>query len=117
MNKKIVLTIICAIYLVILLIGAFTAIPGSASDSLPGADKGLHFVGFFVLTILLIFTFRNYTDKRVYLKSLAAAIAVGIIIEAVQLFIPARTFSWLDIAADLGGIFLGMVLAWTFSKL
>jgi len=117
MNKKIILTIVSVVYLIILLIGAFAANLGSTPDSVPGFDKGLHFIGFFILTLLLIFTFKNYTGKRVYLKSLVIAIIVGIIIEVAQLFIPARTFSWYDLAADLGGIFLGMVLAWTFSKL
>jgi VanZ family protein len=116
MSRKIVLTVISVIYLIILLIGAFAVNLGSEESS-PGSDKGLHFMGFLVLILLLIFTLKDYTQKRVYLKSLIAAIITGIIIEVVQLFIPARTFSWYDIVADLGGIFLGMVLAWTFSKL
>ena len=106
---------ISAIYLIILFIGAFAVNLGT-SDSVPGSDKGLHFIGFLILTLLLIFTFKNYTVQRVYLKSLIVAIIIGIIIEIIQLFIPERTFSLLDLAADLGGIFLAMVLAWTFSK-
>jgi len=115
MNKKIILTVISAIYLIILFIGAFAVNLGT-SDSVPGSDKGLHFIGFLILTLLLIFTFKGYTKKRVYLKSLIVAIIIGIIIEVAQLFIPARTFSWYDIVADLGGIFLAMVLAWMLSK-
>lgn len=116
MSKKLVLSIISAIYLVILLIGAFAVNLGS-ENSVHGSDKTLHFIGFFILILLLIFTLKDYTSKRVYLKSLIIAVIIGIIIEVAQLFIPARTFSLLDIAADLGGIFLGMVLAWTFSRL
>ena len=115
MNKKIILTVISIIYLIILLVGAFAVNLGT-SDSAPGSDKSLHFIGFFILSLLLIFTFKNYTAKRVYLKSLIVAIIIGILIEIIQLFIPERSFSLLDLAADLGGIFLAMVLAWTFSK-
>jgi VanZ family protein len=115
MAKKLVFTIISAIYVIILFLGATFIKLGDFST--PGSDKGLHFIGFFILTILLIFTFKNYTAKRVYLKSLIVAIIIGIIIEIIQLFIPTRTFSWYDLVADLGGIFLGMVLAWTFSRL
>ncbi len=114
MSKKLILTIISAIYLVILLISAFAV--NLSSESAPGSDKTLHFIGFLILTLLLIFTFKNYTTKRVYLKSLIIAVVIGIIIEIIQLFIPSRSFSLLDFAADLGGIFLAMVLARTFSK-
>jgi VanZ family protein len=115
MDKKIILTIVSVIYLIILLLAAFTVNLGT-SDSTPGSDKSLHFIGLFILSLLLIFTFKNYAAKRVYLKSLIIAIIIGILIEIIQLFIPTRAFSWYDMVADLGGIFLAMVLAWTFSK-
>jgi len=114
MNKKLVLTSVSVVYLILLFLGATIIKLNNASA--PGSDKSLHFIGFFILSLLLIFTFKNYTVQRVYLKSLIVAIIIGIIIEIIQLFIPERTFSLLDLAADLGGIFLAMVLAWTFSK-
>jgi VanZ family protein len=115
MNKKIILTVISIIYLIILFIGAFAVNLGS-EGSAPGSDKSLHFIGFFILSLLLIFTFKNYTAKRVYLKSLLIAVVIGILIEIIQLFIPARSFSLLDLAADLGGIFLAMLFSWMLSK-
>ena len=116
MSKKIILTIVLVVYLIILFIGAFAVNLGS-EGSAPGSDKSLHFIGFFILSLLLIFTFKNYAAKRVYLKSLIIAIIIGIIIEIIQLFIPARSFSLLDLAADAGGIALAMMLTWSFSKL
>jgi len=114
MNKKIILTVISVIYLIILL-GAFAVNLGT-EGSAPGSDKSLHFIGLFILSLLLIFTFKNYAAKRVYLKSLIIAIIIGILIEIIQLFIPSRTFSLLDLAADLGGIFLAMLFSWMLSK-
>jgi VanZ family protein len=116
MNKSCFLSVIPVVCIVLLFLGAINLNFRNVASK-PGSDKSLHFIGFFILSLLLIFTFKNYTAKRVYLKSLIIAIIIGIIIEIIQLFIPARSFSLLDLAADAGGIALAMMLTWSFSKL
>jgi VanZ family protein len=119
MNKKLKKTIITAalvIYLIILLLGAFVINPVGESSP-KGSDKLLHFFGFLVLEVLLLLTFINYKLNHKYLATFLIALGIGLIIEVVQLSIPSRQFSLLDLAADAGGIALAMVLTWSFSKL
>ena len=119
MNKKLkkaVITAALVIYLIILLIGAFFINP--AGESSPnGSDKLLHFIGFLILEILLLLTFIYYKLNNKYLATFLIALGIGLISEVVQLAIPGRQFSLLDLAADAGGIALAMVLTWSFSKL
>jgi VanZ family protein len=115
MNKKLAFTILSVIYIALLLLGG-TILNVSDASKTPGFDKALHFIGFFILAFLLILTFTNYSIKNKLLITFLAAIFIGIMIEFIQLFIPARTFSLLDLAADLAGIVLALVLSWGFAR-
>ena len=84
--------------------------------SKPGFDKLLHFFGFFILSILLLLTFEHYNLSNKLVACFLIALGIGILIEAVQLGIPGREFSLLDIAADVLGIIAGSVLVWSFSR-
>ena len=115
MNKKLIFSVLSAVYLIVLLIGAFSSNVGDTLAK-PGFDKVVHFFGFFVLSLLLFVTLKFYKVKNTYVIAFAASLLVGIFIEVVQLFIPSRSFSLLDIVADLFGIIVSLVLTWSFSK-
>jgi len=69
-------------------------------------DKANHFIAFMVLFMLLSFGYRHLNlIKKVMLLSLFA-----VQIEIVQYFIPCRSFSLLDIFADMVGIGIGCVV-------
>jgi VanZ family protein len=115
MNKKLLLTVICTLYIIILFIGA-TAVKPTDISKASGFDKVLHLAGFFILTILLILTFEHYKLNHNYIIAIIIALFIGIIIEIVQKTIPGREFSLLDFAADLGGAIIASVSVWIYSK-
>jgi VanZ family protein len=116
MNKKLAFTILSVIYIALLLLGG-TILKVNDVSKAPGFDKVLHFFGFFVLTILLLLTFEYYELNNKYLASMLIAFGIGLVIEAVQLGIPGREFSLLDLAADTLGIIVGAIIRWIFPKL
>ena len=115
MNKKLVLTVLSVIYLIILFIGAFVVKSESVSKA-SDFDKVLHFFGFLILVILLLLTFEHYKLGNRYVSVFLIALGVGLLIEAVQLFIPGREFSFSDVLVDVLGIIIGGFLSWSFSK-
>ena len=74
----------------------------SSSQSLID-DKLLHFLCFAYLTI--IFKFTQFIDQDFWLYVIV--LAYGILIEIVQIYIPYRSFEFLDIFADLLGVLAG----------
>ena len=66
-------------------------------------DKFLHFLCFAYLTI--IFKFTQFIDQDFWLYVIV--LAYGILIEIVQIYIPYRSFEFLDIFADLLGVLAG----------
>lgn len=115
MNKKLIFTMLLLAYTALLLFGAFN-FEVDASPNTPGFDKALHFGGFFVLSVLLLITLGLYDVPGRSLITVILGLAIGIIIEFVQLGIPGRDFELLDIFADFIGILVGMVVVWSFSK-
>ena len=63
-------------------------------------DKLMHFLCFAYLTI--IFKFAQFIDQDFLLYVIV--LAYGILIEIVQMYLPYRSFEFLDIFADLMGI-------------
>jgi VanZ family protein len=115
MNKKLVFTILSLVYIILLFLGGSIVKVNEVSGT-PGFDKVLHFFGFVILIILLLLTFEYYNLSNKYVAVFLIALGIGILIEAVQLGIPGREFSLLDIAADVIGIVAGSVLVWSFSR-
>ncbi len=68
-------------------------------------DKANHFLAFFILYTLL---YLGYHFK--ILKNLALLLAFGVQIELVQAFLPNRSFSLLDIMADMIGAAFGVMI-------
>tara|TARA_B100001142_G_scaffold207409_1_gene205540 strand:- start:77 stop:430 length:354 start_codon:yes stop_codon:yes gene_type:complete len=69
-------------------------------------DKLLHFLCFAYLTI--IFKFAQFIDQDFWLYVIV--LAYGILIEIVQMYLPYRSFEFLDIFADFMGILCAGVL-------
>jgi VanZ family protein len=66
-------------------------------------DKLSHILAFFTLALLLDFSFPS---SRFGFSKIAALLGYGLLIEVVQYFLPYRTFSLLDWAADGMGVAL-----------
>jgi VanZ family protein len=75
--------------------------PASFSSQSLINDKILHFLCFAYLTILC--KFARFFDQDIWVYVIV--LGYGILIEIVQLYIPHRSFEFLDILADLIGIF------------
>jgi len=69
-------------------------------------DKANHFVAFMVLYILLSFGYKYLS----LIKKILILLTFAVQIEIVQYFIPGRDFSFLDIIADMVGLFIGWIL-------
>lgn len=76
----------------------------------PSADKITHFVMYVFLAFLASNIFR--LKKKVYwrLKSFAYSFGVGIFIEAIQIFVPYRSFEIADVFSNSLGSLLGILI-------
>ena len=82
---------------------AFT--PKSPAITENSWDKANHFLAFFVLYILLYLSY----EFKIF-KNLALLLAFGVQIELVQALLPNRSFSLLDIVADMIGAGFGVIV-------
>jgi VanZ family protein len=79
------------------------------------SDKTIHFIGFGLLAWLLCYGYHRAGKTRwLYLKSAVISVGYGFVIELIQIPLPYRIFSWDDLAADITGITLGLILFFIF---
>ena len=88
----------------ILIISVLSVQEIEAQSSVNFSDKFLHFSCFLYLTILSWLS--RIIHKELFLY--AILLAYGILIEIVQIYIPYRSFEFLDIFADFLGILAGI---------
>jgi VanZ family protein len=69
-------------------------------------DKLFHCIAFGSFTFAFILAFPKYSYRLIILFSMA----LGIFVEVIQSFLPYRSFSFLDMLADLIGILLSALL-------
>lgn len=78
---------------------------------LPGkiqlADKWLHFLTFLFLSLW----FAGQYSRSSYWRLVVGLTAFGVLIELIQRMISYRSAEWTDLAADVGGIGIGIVIA------
>ena len=98
----------CAYVLIIVLL---SLLPISGNDSLGYADKIAHFFIYAVMGVLAYFITGSF-KTRVYL--FFAIIALGVLLEFLQIVIPERDFSYLDIVANAAGTMFGFGLSWMY---
>lgn len=80
--------------------------PDSLLDIARLSDKLNHFAAFLVLAMLIDL---SHAEKRLIWKALFLG-GYGLLIEAVQFFIPYRDFSFGDLVADLAGLLIYFML-------
>ena len=73
-------------------------------------DKFNHLIAFIVLSFLAHIAYPKVKN----LKWATALFFYGLLIEAVQYFLPYREFSLLDLATDSVGIIAYLIIFWTF---
>jgi VanZ family protein len=101
--------IVLILWFALVLIGSVIPVSGPNTD-LP-VDKVVHFVMYGISSVLLFRIFvKKTTLKRAFYLSVAIAAIYGAAIEVVQYFLPYRSFSFGDMAANAVGAFLGSVL-------
>jgi VanZ family protein len=95
---------VCASVVLILSI-----IPGSVtiSHSIEHLDKFGHFAAFFLLSILLLFSYK--LTKPLLTTAMLMAL-FGFSIELLHLYVPRRFFSMYDFAADLLGVAVAIII-------
>ena len=82
---------------------------------LPGRDKTGHFLmmGGFAGVSVLAFAGRHLAARRVSPLAVLASVALIVVLEeAVQLWLPHRTFSGVDLASSLAGVASFGAVAW-----
>lgn len=96
-----------------LLVASFLATThaGTTGDSIN--DKLAHLLAFFGLACLADFSFPR---ARFGLSKIVPLLSYGLMIEIIQFFLPYRTFSLLDLAADTVGIAFYLVTLLLMSR-
>jgi VanZ family protein len=75
------------------------------------SDIVMHFVAFVILTVLLSIGYVKISQsKSWWIKAAGGSFFVGCLVEAIQLFLPYRSFSVSDLSIDLIAIIVALVV-------
>lgn len=103
---------------VLLLVGAIAVDPVGllvADVAIPipyeALAVGMHTAGFALLGAVAAIV----TRRRGWRHALVAAVAYGALVELVQAVIPYRSFAWLDLVANVGGVLVGALVVATIA--
>lgn len=79
---------------------------------MPYSDKVAHFIMYFVLTLVLIISYRGYVACRLQVLMLVLGVFLyGVLMEILQKYVTInRHFEWWDMAANLIGIMAALLL-------
>lgn len=91
------------LFICIVLISRLALLPSSPTLTEGVSDKLLHFLAFYLLSLLVDFAFMKTSFNALKICFL---LGYGITIEIAQSFFPYRSCSFADIAADTAGIAL-----------
>jgi len=78
-----------------------------------GRDKGLHFVGSMIGTVLLVNVNKHAFNVKQQTGNLVGAgivLSIGITKETIDSSKKSNRFSWKDLAADVAGILIGLAI-------
>lgn len=104
-----ILKLLSLIYLLALIV--LSMVPLSGVESPGNTDKIAHFIVYAILGAMAYFISGSF-KQRIYL--FLSIIALGAVLELVQYLIPGRSFSYLDMAANLAGTLFGFGISWMF---
>lgn len=83
-------------------------------DVLPGSDKLHHFVAYFITTI---FGLLAYSQKNIFFQLSFCLLLLGSILEIIQIWIPNRSFEFLDMFSNTFGVVIGLIVIQIFNKI
>ncbi len=83
-------------------------------DVLPVSDKLHHFVAYFITTI---FGLLAYSQKNIFFQLSFSLLLLGSILEIIQIWIPNRSFEFLDMFSNTFGVVIGLVVIQIFNKI
>lgn len=87
----------------------FSLVPRTGVDLGERGDKITHFIAYFFTALLFSVTFRS-RFKHPDVSAVLFAFGYGAIIELVQVFVPYRVGSFLDLAANFSGVLFFFLL-------
>ena len=94
-----------------ILILVFSVVPlKSSAIAIPFLDKILHGLSYALLSFIAVNTLHLRKQPRARFLSFLYVFSFGIFIEALQFFIPYRSFDTADIFSNFLGSFLGVLL-------
>ena len=91
----------------------------SSTISFPFLDKVVHFILFFIQSILITNTIYEYSDRNnriILIASIIFLLLFGLIIEIQQIYLPYRTFEIMDLIANFLGVLSGSFVVIYFRK-
>ena len=91
----------------------------SSTISFPFLDKVVHFILFFIQSILITNTLYEYSDRNnriILILSIILLLLFGLIIEIQQIYLPYRTFEIMDLIANFLGVLFGSFVVIYFRK-
>tara|TARA_B100000686_G_scaffold265403_1_gene279727 strand:- start:1299 stop:1679 length:381 start_codon:yes stop_codon:yes gene_type:complete len=91
----------------------------SSTISFPFLDKVVHFILFFIQSILITNTMYEYSDRNnriIIIASIISLLLFGLIIEIQQIYLPYRTFEIMDFIANFLGVLSGSFVVIYFRK-
>lgn len=116
-NKRYIVLGLLIIYIALMMIGFLITIPKNF-ESINQNDKLIHFLEFFVLSILIFKVFQLFRFRHYYILGILFCLMFIVLSEYLQSFIPSRSSSYFDMIADFFGVIIGLgVFKWIFSKL
>lgn len=89
--------------LTLLIVGSLT--PAEHVPVVTAQDKLLHFGAYAVVAVLAMLSIRSSRNRMI---GLAALVLLGLALELAQLFVPGRSFDLWDLAANGGGVLIGL---------
>lgn len=105
---------ILRISLIIVLVAiAYLSLTPSTSISI-GNDKVGHFAAYCVLMINL--GLLTLPKMKSFLIGIVFSICYGMLMEIGQLYVPGRSFSMLDMLANISGVLLGVIISFFFAN-
>jgi len=118
-NKFLLATVVWVVFITYACLAAAADIPKASWLNIPHKDKVVHFIFYFIFTLLLSMDYkvRTATIKKAWIYAFATAVGYGIIIEICQkLFTNGRSADMMDVVANTSGSAFAILILWLLQK-